>query len=180
MPIVAGDILFKLSTKVGAAGNANTSTPAGSLGKYVSTTAVSGTALNNLFDDISGDENAASEAEYRCVFVHNNHGSLTLQSAVLWLSAETAGGANMALATDNIAASALADAGAQAAEIANEDTAPTGVSAFSAPSTKGTGLALGNIGPGQVKAFWVRRTATNSAAINSDGGTIRVEGDTAA
>lgn len=179
MPIVAGDIVLRYSVKTGSAGDSTAGTMAGSLGKYVSTTAVA-TGANGLFDDISGAENAASEAEYRCIFVLNNHATLTLQNAVVYLSAEVAGGANVAIATDNIAASAKGSASAQAAEVANEDTAPSGVSAFSSPTTAGAGLSLGSLAPGQVKAVWVRRTATNSAAVDNDGVTIAVTGDTAA
>jgi hypothetical protein len=179
MPIVAGDIVLRYSIKTGAAGDSTASGQATSLGKYISTTVVA-TGANGLFDDITGAENAASEAEYRCIFVLNNHGTLTLQNAVVYLSAEVAGGAVVALATDNIAISAKGASAAQAAEIANEDTAPTGVSAFSSPTTAATGLALGSIGPGQVKGVWVRRTAANTAAVDNDGVTIAVTGDTAA
>lgn len=179
MAIVAADIIFRYSVKTGAAGDSTAGTAAGSLGKYVSTTEMS-TGANALFDDISGAENAASTVDYRCFFVLNNHATLTLQNAVVYLSAEVAGGAGIAIATDNIAISAKGASSAQAAEIANETTAPSGVSAFSSPSTAGAGLALGNIGPGQVKAVWVRRTAANSAALNNDGVTLAVTGDTAA
>ena len=179
MAIVSGDIIFRYSTTAGSAGDSNTGTAAGSLGKYVSTTEMS-TGANALFDDISGAENAASTVDYRCFFVLNNHATLTLQNAVVYLSAEVAGGAGIAIATDNIAISSKTSASSQAAQIANETTAPSGVSAFSSPTTAGTGLALGNIGPGQVKAVWVRRTAANSAALNNDGVTLAVTGDTAA
>lgn len=179
MAISSSDIKFKLSVKTGSAGNSGTSTPAGSLGKYISTTELSGTALNNLFDDISGDENAASDVEYRCIFIHNSHGSLTLQSPVVWLSAETAGGASIAIAVDGVAASAIGSSSAQADEVTNESTAPSGES-FSAPTTKGAGLSLGDIAAGNCKAIWVRRTAANTAALDNDGVTIAVEGDTAA
>lgn len=180
MPIATSDLLRKLSIKTGTAGNQNAQPdPNASLGKYVSTTQITDATLDNLFDTVSGDENAASEAEYRCEFVHNNHGSLTLQSAVAWISSEVAGGASVAIGVDPAAASAVGSAAAQAAEIANEDTAPTGVT-FSAPTTKGAGVSLGNIGAGQVRGLWWRRTAANSAALASDAATIRVEGDTAA
>ncbi len=180
MAIVASDILYKLAVKTGSAGDSTSSTPAASLGKYVSTTEVSGTSLNNIFDDVSGAENAASTVDYRCIFVHNNHATLTLQNAVVYLSAETAGGTNLTLAVDNIAASAKGSSSAQAAEIATETTAPSGVGSYSAPTTSATGLSLGNITAGQVRAFWIKRTATNSAAIDADGGTFSVYGDTAA
>ncbi len=179
MPIATTDLLYKLSTTAGTAGNQNTSTIAGALGKYVSTTAVSGTAQGNVFENVTGDENAASTVFYKCVFVHNAHATLTWTSAVLWLSAETAGGGALALGVDTTAASALAATAAQAVTVANRTTAPAGV-AFTAPTTKATGLALGNIGPGQVRAFWLRLTTANTAAATGDGGTWRAEGDTAA
>lgn len=179
MAITASDIVFRLSVKTGSAGDSTTSTPAASLGKYVSTS-VMGTGANSLFDDISGAENAASTVDYRCFFVLNNHATLTLQNAVVYLSAETAGGASVAIATDNIGPVAKGSASAQAAEIANETTAPTSVGSFSSPTTAGTGLSLGSIPAGQVKAVWVRRTAANTAALDSDGVTFAVAGDTAA
>ena len=180
MPIASTDLLFKLSIKTGSAGNAAAQTDVNqSLGKYISTTQLSATALNNLFDNISGAENTASTVDYRCIFIHNNHGSLTLQSPVVWLSAEVGGGANIAIAIDGVAASAIGAAPAQADEVTNETTAPSGET-FSSPTTKATGLALSNLPAGQCRAVWVRRTATYSAAINADGVTLRVEGDTAA
>lgn len=181
MAIVAGDIVTRLSVKTGAAGDSTAGTAAGSLGKYVSTTTLTDATLHNLFDIITGDENAASEAEYRCLFVLNNHATLALQNAVLWLSSETAGGAAAAIAIDDIAVSAKGAAGAQADEIADENTAPgAGVGSFSSPTTKATGLALGTIAAGSVKAFWVKRTAANSAALDLDGVLFSVAGDTAA
>lgn len=179
MPIVSGDIVLRLTTTSGAAGDSTASTPAASLGKYASTTVLSAGA-NGLFDDVTGDENAASESEYRAFAVLNNHATLTLQGAVVYLSAEVAGGASIAIAVDNIGPVAKGSAGAQAAQIANEDTAPTGVGSFSSPTTKGTGLALGNIAPGQVRIVWVRRTTANSAALDADGVTFNIAGDTAA
>ncbi len=56
---------------------------------------------------------------------------------------------------------------------------PAGIT-FSAPTTKGTGLNLGSLNAGQVRAIWIRRTAANTVAVSNDGATIRVEGDTAA
>ena len=180
MAITATDILFKLSIKTGTAGNQNAQGDVNaSLGKYISTTEITDATLNNLFDDVSGDENAASDVEYRCIFVHNAHATLTWQGVVCWLSAEVAGGANAAIAIDDIAANPIGQATAQADEVANEDTAPTGES-FSSPTTKAIGLSIGDLAAGNCRAIWVRRTATNSAALNNDGVTIRCEGDTAA
>lgn len=181
MPVASSDILFKLSIKTGSAGNSSAQAdPNQSLGKYISTTQLSGTALNNLFDDVSGAENAASTVDYRCVFVHNSHASISLQNAVVYVSSEVAGGTSVAIAIDNVAASAIGSASAQADQIANETTAPSAVGAFSTPTTAATGLSLGTLAAGQTRAFWVRRTAANTSAVNADGATWAVTGDTAA
>ncbi len=176
--IVAADLVVRLSVKTGTAGDTTAGTPAGSLGKYVSTTVV-GTALHDLFDVITGAENAASTVDYRCLAVLNNNAANVYENAGVYISAETAGGANIAIAVDSVAASAKGSASAQALEVANETTAPTALT-FSSPTTSGTALSLGNIGIAQVKAIWVRRTAANSAALNNDGATLTFIGDTGA
>ncbi len=174
MPIVAADIVKRLSVTTGAAGDATAGTPAGSLGKYVSTTAITDATLANLFDEVTGAEAAAGGTDYRCLFVLNNHATLTAQGMTVQLLSETAGGAAITLATDNIAASAKGSAAAQAALIAAEGTAPTGVSAFGAGP-----LTIGDVAPGLVRAVWVKRTwAASTAGINTDGGIIRFSFDT--
>jgi hypothetical protein len=178
--IATSDIVLRGSSKTGSAGDSTAqSNPNNWLGKYASTT-VFATGLNGLFDDISGAENAASTVDYRCLFVLNNHGSLTMYNTVAYLSAEVSGGAGITIAIDNIAASAKGSSSAQAAEITNETTAPSSVGAFSAPTTVGTGLSLGDITAGQVRAVWVKRTAANSAALDADGVTLAIGCDTAA
>lgn len=178
MPIASGDILYKLSTTAGSAGNSTAQAdPNASLGKYISTTSIVDATLSNLFDNISGDENAASTVDYRCFFVRNAHATLTWLSPVVWISAEVSGGASAAIGIDTTAASAIGASPAQALTIADELTAPAGVS-FSSPTTKGTGLALADLPAGYCRAIWVRRTAANTSAKDNDGVTIRVEGDT--
>lgn len=179
MAITASDIKFKFSVKTGSAGNSTAGTAAGSLGKYISTTEITDATLHNLFDVITGDENAASDVEYRCIFIHNAHATLTWESVVVWLFSETSGGAVAAIAVDGVAASAIGSSSAQADEVATEQSAPTGES-FSSPTTKGTGLSVGNIAAGECRAIWVRRSAANTSALDLDGVVLRAEGDTAA
>jgi len=163
MPITSADILLKLATTAGAAGNSNASTPNASLGKYISTTQIVDATLNNLFDNVSGDENAANTVDYRCIFIHNAHGSLSWTSVVAFLLSEVAGGTVLAIGVDPTAASAIGSASAQAVTIANETTAPAGVT-FSSPVDAGSGIVIGTIAPGQCKAIWVKRTASNTTA----------------
>lgn len=174
--ITTGEVLFKFSVAA-AAGNTTAGTAATSLGDQISTTAWAGGVANDLFDDVSGAENAASTVDYRCIFVHNSNASNVLENPVVYLSAETAGGASIAVGADTTAASVIASASTQAITVATETTAPAGVT-FSSPTTSGTGVALGNIPAGQCKAFWIRRTAANTAALSNDGVTIAVTGDT--
>ena len=88
MAIAETDILYKLS-----GGTTNTS-PAASLGLAMSTQSggiiVKTKTFNSIFDDVSGAEAAAGDIEYRCIYVHNNHGSLTLTSAKVWIETNTA------------------------------------------------------------------------------------------
>jgi hypothetical protein len=177
--IVPTDLVLRYSTTAGAAGDSTAGTAAGSLGKYVSTTPVA-TGAGGVFDDVSGAENALSTVDYRCLFLLNNHATLTAQNAVVYLAAEVAGGTSVAVAVDNIAASTKGSASAQAAQIATETTAPTGVGAFSSPTTAAAGLPLGSPTPAQVRPFWLRRTAANTAPVDADGVTVGVSCDTAA
>lgn len=176
MPVASSDVLLKLSTKVGAAGNANAGTPAGSLGKYVSTTQITDNSLHNLFDQITGTENAALTVDYRCIFVHNAHATLAWQSVFVYLLSEVAGGADIAIGADTVAASALAAASPQALEIANETTPPVGV-IFSSPTDFNSAVSLGTINAGQVKALWIRRTAKGGSAVSNDGVSLRFQGN---
>lgn len=178
MAITATDILFKFSVSA-AAGDTTAGTAATSLGDQLSTTQITDATLHNLFDVVSGDENTASEAEYRCIFVHNNHATLVWENVVVWLSAEVAGGAIASISLDTTGVTAKGSASAQAKTIADENTAPA-TQTFTAPTTKGTGLAIGNIAAGSCAGIWIRRTAGNTAAVDNDGVTIRCEGDTAA
>lgn len=177
MAILSTDILYKFSEGAGP-GNTNAGTGAASLGGWVSTTELSTGVTHNLFDVISNVENAASTADYRCIFVHNSHATLSLSNAIVWLSVEVGGGAGISIGLDTTAKSPVGQVGAQAITIVNEITVPTGIS-FSSPITKASGLSIGELAAGYVKAIWVKRTAANTAALVGDGVTFRVEGDTA-
>jgi hypothetical protein len=164
MPIISTDIQYRLS------GGAANSSDEASLGGIKSSTTISGTVL----DDTSGAESLAGDVEYRCIYVHNNHGTLQLTNPVIWLQAQTLG-------SGHVIAIGVGSAAVNGTEqtVADESTAPAGVT-FSAPTTQGTGLALGSIPAGQHKALWIRRTVTGGAAASNNGYTLRVTGETAA
>lgn len=169
MPIVSGDIDFFLS---GGAGNSD---PNASLGGVISTTELTAAAVENLFDNVSGQEANDGDTEYRLLYVKNNHGTLTLQGAVVWISGETP-------SADTLIDIALAGEGVNvtAETVANEQTAPVGET-FTHPTTKGGGLVIGDIPPGEFMGIWIKRViSATAAAANADAAVLRVEGDTAA
>ncbi len=168
MPITATEIQFRLS-----GGPSNTSGDA-SLGGEISSSAVSA-SINALFDYVSGDESAAGDIEYRCVYVRNDHASLTLYGTKIWISSNTP-------SSDTDAAVGLGTSAVNGTEqtIANENTAPSGVT-FSAAANEGASLSIGDLAPSQHKAVWLRRSVTaGAAAYNNDTMTLTVKGDTAA
>jgi hypothetical protein len=165
MPIVNTDIKYRLS------GGAANSTASLSLGGAKSSTEVS----TDLFDDISSGEASAGDTEYRCIYIHNNHGSLTMEATKVWIQANTP-------SADTTIAIGLGTAAIDATEqtVVDESTAPSGVS-FSSPSTEGTALSIGNIPFGQHKAVWIRRVVNAAAAAyTNDTFTLRTKCDTAA
>lgn len=179
MAIVDSDIQLKLSTTAGSAGDSLAQADANaSLGKYISTTDAP-TTLNGIFDVITGAENAASDAEYRLVFVKNNHATLTLIDTRVFLTSEVSGGAVAAIALDSTAKSDADSASAQALTVANENTAPAGPLTFSTTALDyASGLVIGDLAPGEVKGIWIRRTAAATPALANDGATLNVVGDT--
>jgi hypothetical protein len=169
MPIVSADIEFRLS---GGAANAD---PDASLGGAKSSVEIVDATVENLFDNVSSAETAAGDTEYRCLYVHNAHATLTLQDAVAWIQSNTP-------STDTTAEIGPGSAAVNAEEqsVANESTAPTAVT-FSAAANEGAAITLGDIPAGQHKAIWVKRIVSAAAgAYNDDGLTIRVKGDTGA
>ncbi|WP_456478124.1 hypothetical protein [Geoglobus ahangari] len=170
MPLSSTDIKFYLS-----GGSSNTD-PNLSLGGAISSTEITDAADNNLFDDVSGDEAANGSVEYRCFYVKNTHASITLQNAVIYISAETPAGDQLDIGLDPAGVGDGTNTGV-ATTIADETTAPSGVT-FSHPLDKSSGLAIGNLGPGQCIAVWVRRTVpAGTAAYAANSATFRVEGE---
>lgn len=169
MPIATGDIDFHLS---GGAGNSD---PNASLGGVISSTEVTDASLHNLFDMVSSDEANTGDTEFRCVYVKNNHVSLTLQNAKVWIQTTTP-------SPDTSIEIALAGEGVNgtAETVGDESSAPAG-EVFSTPTTEGTALSIGDISAGQHQAIWIKRiVGATASAYNTDSVVLRVKGDTAA
>lgn len=124
--------------------------------------AISG-VLSPGFDAVLPAESNAGSVEYRCLYVRNGHASLTLTAAKMWLSANTPS-ASTTIAI-GLGTSAV---GATEQSIANETTAPVGVT-FVAAASEAAALTLGDLPAGQARAVWERRIVTaGAAALNQD------------
>ncbi len=174
MPIVAGDIDFHLS---GGSGNSD---PNASLGGQQSNTEIVDATVENLFDNVSGDEGAAGDIEFRCFYIRNAHGSLTLEGATLWKvtpvpATDDENLVELGLDPSGVTTQASTDV---PEDIGTEDNPPSGI-IFTEPLNKAGGLVIGDIPFGSVAAVWVKRTIVAGAqARNAFATVLRVEGDT--
>jgi hypothetical protein len=179
--ITATDIKFRFTVNT-SPGLSTAGTANDSLGGYASSTEITSATLHNLFDVVTGEENAASDTEFRAIYVHNAHATLTWESVRVWISSETAGGTTAAIALDGTGVTTATSGTTQVERVANENTAPTGetFSLAGAVNSYANGLVVGNVAAGSGFGLWIRRAAGNTAAQDLDGVVISVQGDTAA
>lgn len=151
MPIVAGDLKFYLT---GGAANAD---PAASLGGVISSVQFTDNSAQNLFNNVTPAEAAAGSVKYRAL-TFKNTSAFTAYAASIYISLETPSpNTTIAIAYDSTGTQSIAD----------EDTAPTGLS-FSTPISFATAIALGDMAAGAVKRIWFKRTVTAGAASVAD------------
>jgi hypothetical protein len=127
--------------------------------------------LNNLWDDVPSAEATAGAVQYRCVFLANVDPAETLFAAAVAVSAQTSGGSTIAIGLDPAGVTPIGQASAQATDIGTETDAPFGV------TFPGGTLTIGDLGPDEVAAIWVRRTTTAGASSVADSATLTVTGD---
>ena len=176
MPILPSNTLLNYSTSVGSIGNSNAGTSVGSLGKFISNTTITPNTFLNLFPSLTGDQNIAGNVDYLCVFILNTHPTLTWIAPKLWLSNKTAAATNIAVGLDPTGVSSAGSSSVQAVSVANTALAPAGV-VFSNPTSKASGLTIGDLAPNKCAAMWFRRTANNTGPINPDVFWTNIEGD---
>lgn len=124
---------------------------------------------------MSSAESSSGDTEYRCIYVKNTNGSLTLQSAKVWIATNTPStstSVEIGLGTSAV--------GGTEQTVANENTAPSGVT-FGTAAGEGNALTIGDIASGSHKAIWIKRIVSASAgAYNDDNYVLSYAGDTAA
>lgn len=157
MAIVSGDLRLHLT---GGAANANAAL---SLGGVISSVQFTDATLQNLFANVSPAEALAGSVKYRALSFKNASAEIAY-GAVVYISQETTSASTtVAIAYDSV--------GTQV--VANEDTAPTGLT-FSTPLSLAAGIALGDVVAGGVARIWFKRTVYPGAAQASDSGKITV------
>lgn len=160
-------------------GGASNSDPLSSLGGTESSVALSGTSLNNLFDDVTGAQASAGNTEYRCLYFQVETADPTgLVDPVLWVDApnisNVATGESVSYAVD------LAGKNGTADTIADTDTAPSPAVTWVTGTTKGTGLALpsGPYEDGDYIGLWFKRVTPSSQTVSAGTEfTIHIEGE---
>jgi len=148
-------------------GGASNSDPNASLGGVRSSVTVSGTALNNIFDNVTPGEATSGDMEYRAIDVFNS-GDASSTSTEGFMGPETT-------STDT-----QLDFGLEASpidstlSIADESTPPAAVTF--AHHLTGSRLTFPDIPIGSYARLWIRRVVS-AAALNdpNDQGTINVE-----
>jgi hypothetical protein len=151
-------------------GGSTNSDPDASLGGAMSSNQLSGTAMNNLFDDVSPSEASAGDTEYRAIDIYNS-GDAEAQSVAAYMSTETSSPDSQ---LDFWNDGTTHDGSDQGDTIADESTEPTGASW--SHYTSASKLSLPNIPAGQATRLWIRRVITAAAGnTNNDQGILAVD-----
>ncbi len=169
-------VIASTDLKLYHSGGGSNSTIANDIAGDISSVELTDNALNNLWDDISGDEGSAGDTEYRKIFFKNAHGTLAAQATKLWiLSNTTSSDDAITIGLDLGGLNNIGD------DIADESTAPSPAVTFVTAVDKANGLALGDVPAGQKYAIWVKRVVGASAAA-ADANTyqLKAECDSAA
>ena len=124
------------------------------------------TTTEGIFPDVTSGEAGAGDTQYRCVYIHNGHGSETIATLKLWIGKQYDGEQNVALVVDSNGvggtANTILDGG--------DSTNVLGSHIFSSPTTEGTAIEVSGIGPGVAVPIWIRRTVSANVqeAVSAD------------
>ena len=186
MAIVAGNLSVWLT---GAASDgAAQADPNASLGGFRSSTQITTGVLNNLWDNTSGAEASAGDTEYRCVCIRNDHATLELTDAKIYIAAT--GNAQIVISYA-VESPTTSNTTGSCQTIVNESTTPTvntgNCSDWSTATSYATGVALSqgahdaHLGVGEIMFVWFKRVvAAGATAVNSVGPYVYIQGDTLA
>jgi hypothetical protein len=127
--------------------------------------------VENLFDSLGSGQAQAGRVQYRGLIVKNNS-AYAMYGGAVWIASNTPFPDDQV----EIGIEALANGALQ--QIANDTTAPSGVT-FSLAGSEGAALSLGNLAAGGGYGVWVKRTVTPTQNRYADNNfVISVKADT--
>lgn len=157
---MAATLQFNLT---GGAGNSD---PDASLGGVMSTTEISTTALNNIFDDVDPTEAGTGDTEYRFIDVYNS-GDETATSVEIYISSNTSS-ADTELTIGQDATNNPHLSSADLETLANESTAPASPVITFGLYPEGGKLSLDDIAAGSAARICLKRVVSASATNTSE------------
>jgi hypothetical protein len=158
MPVVASDLGFFESID------------ADSLGGAITTLQVP-VGLNLFYDDVDLAEALTGSTAYRCFYVHNTNLVDTLTAAEIYISVRTP---NPSTSCEL----GLGTSGLNGIEqsIVSENIAPVGVVFL--PTSDGSPLVIGNLGPDEFYPIWIKRIVNSDAqGYASDSVIVQIRGE---
>jgi hypothetical protein len=174
-PILPPDAALYYTQPEAEQGFADPSEQAESLGGYVSTTRVTDFGSGDVFRAVNDDELGSGATLYRALAFINAHASLRTPSLRAYVpDAGEDEDVAFAIGLDPAGVVDLEDEDPQGATIADEETAPAGVS-FSAPDNVNDGLVIGEMPPRTAVLIWVRLTITATPTAPETGGQLCIE-----
>jgi hypothetical protein len=145
------------------------------LGGAITATEIVSNTLHNVFSKVNSDDALLGKTFYKCVYVKNTNGSITLENTKIYMASNTPSVSTtieIGLGTSAINSTEQV--------IPNETTAPTGIT-FTALTGTSNALTIGNLANGSHKAVWLKLiVSAGTTAVNADGVTLQITGDTGA
>jgi len=152
MPVSPSEIVLRLS-----GGPTNTDPDAAIGGAKSATAATPG--QGGLFRDVTIAEAGAGVTLYRCFYVENTNPADVASAVGVFIASQSS-------SPDSVVEVGVGASGINSTEtsIADEFTAPAGVSFSSAAANATTALAIGNLPPGEHGVVWFKLTVSPGAA----------------
>ncbi len=160
--------------KVYLSGGSGNTDPNDSLGGERSTTIMTDNNLHNLFAKVDASEADSGSTKYRGIYIRNEHGSLTLQDAIAFVSAQST-------STDtHIELGVAAEiTGVEMQTITADTDAPTISGSWVSITGEGNGSELDSLGSNIKRGLWIKRVVSPSAvAYGNDTAKFGVRGET--
>ncbi len=155
------DIQYRLS---GGAANTDPFLSRGGAMSTDSAGIIADNTMNSIFDNVTGPESSAGRTEFRCIFIKNNHGSITFASPKIYIYNDTASGDDHIEIGTGLVASGV---GIVEQTIGSETTAPSSIS-FQQPLTVDAAIPFEDIPPGGGKGIWIKRVVNAGAQQYED------------